>query len=158
MSEIIKNIVVVDDDGTLEGIFTSEIFPNEDTQEMTVYIRNKSLMDYAEKCISHFNSLSDDITDEICHGLIESCQEDYGVNEDFELPEFENVRDILNYCWFNTMTVDIPENDGINYAVGGESDWGEVVGFTIKNGVLVYVGFDYEEYLYNDYENYEKYL
>ncbi|MDE5556621.1 MAG: hypothetical protein K2J32_02830 [Ruminococcus sp.] len=145
MNEIIKNIIVIDDNGTLEGSFTSEIFPNDDTQEMTIYIRNKSLMNYAEKCINHFNSMPDSMIDEICHGLIESCHlSDY---PDFELPELENVRDILNYCWFTTLTVDKPKNDGISYTVEGEGDWEEVVGFVIKNGNVSYVGVDYEEYI-----------
>lgn len=142
---MINDIIVVDDEGTLEGSFTSEIFPNDETQEMTVYIRNKSLMDYAEKCINHFNSMPDEMIDEICHGLIESCHlSDY---DDFELPELENVRDILDYCWFTTLSVDNPENDGISYTVEGEGDWGEIVGIVIKNGSLAYVGQDYEEYL-----------
>ena len=143
MNDIIKNIIVVDDEGTLEGTFTSEIFPNDETQEMTVYIRNKSLMDYAEKCINHFNNI--DMIDEICYGLIESCH--LSDCEDFELPELEDVRDILNYCWFTTLSVDKPENDGISYTVEGEGDWGEVVGFVIKDSSLAYVGQDYEEYL-----------
>lgn len=145
MNDIIKNIIVVDDEGTLEGTFTSKIFPNDETQEMTVYIRNKSLMDYAEKCINHFNNMPDSVIDEICHWLIESCHlSDY---DDFELPELENVRDILNYCWFTTLYVNKSENDGISYTVEGEGDWGEIVGIVIKNGSLAYVGQDYEEYL-----------
>ncbi|MDE5862475.1 MAG: hypothetical protein K2H28_09825 [Ruminococcus sp.] len=144
MNEIIKNIIVVDDNGTLEGTFTSEIFPNEDTQEMTIYIRNKSLMDYAEKCINRFNSMSDDMVDEICRRIIKNLQ---FIGADFELSEFENVRDILNYCWFTTMIVDTPKNDGISYIIEGEGEWGEVIGFVIKNGSLEYVGSDFEEYL-----------
>ncbi|MDE6780040.1 MAG: hypothetical protein K2J40_01085 [Ruminococcus sp.] len=140
MNEIIKNIIVVDDDGTLEGTFTSEIFPNDETQEMTVYIRNKSLMDYAEKCINHFNSMPDDMIDEICRRIIKNLQ---FIGADFELSEFENVRDILNYCWFTSMTVDVPEDDGISYIIEGEGEWGEVVGFVIKNGSISYVGDDY---------------
>ena len=156
MNETIKNIIVVDDEGTIEGTFTSKIFPNEDTQEMTVYVSNKSLMDYAEKCINHFNTMPDNMIDEICHGLIESYQEDYGVNKDFKLPELENIRNILNYCQFNTMIVYNMKNDSINYAVSGESDWRKFVGFVIKDSTIVYVGFDYEEYLYHD--DMDKYL
>lgn len=140
MNDIIKNIIVVDDEGTIEGTFTSEIFPNDETQEMTVYIRNNSLMDYAEECINHFNNMPDDMIDEICRRIIKNLQLN---GADFELPEFENVRDILNYCWFTTLTVDNPENDGISYTVEGEGEWGEVVGFVIKNGNVSYVGENY---------------
>lgn len=145
MSKIIKNLEkVAPDEEILEGNFISRIFINEDGNELFVYIRNSNIIDYAEKCIEHFNSLSDDLIDEICHGLIESC---HLSDEDFELPELENVREILEYCWFTSMIVDVPEDDEISYVIEGEGDWGEVVGFVIKNGTLAYVGADYEEYL-----------
>lgn len=142
---MIENLeLLAPDEEILEGTFRSNFFRNEDVNELSVYIRNGKIIDYAEKCIEHFNSLSDDVIDEICHGLIESC---HLSDEDFELPELENVRDILQYCWFTSMTVDVPEDDGISYVIEGEGDWGEVVGFVIKNGSLAYVGVDYEEYL-----------
>lgn len=145
MSKLIKNLEkVASDEEMLEGTFKSSFFQNEDANELVVCIRNGEIIDYAEKCIKHFNSLSDDIIDEICHGLIESC---HLSDEDFELPEVEDVREILEYCWFTSMIVDVPEDDGISYVIGGEGDWGEVVGFVIKNGTLAYVGVDYEEYL-----------
>lgn len=136
MNEIIKNITVSYDDGTLEGTFTSKIFPNDNTQEMTIYIRNKSLIDYAEKCINHFNSMSDDMVDGICRRIIKILK---FIGADFELSEFENVRDILEYCWFTSMIVYVPEDDEISYVIEGEGEWGEVVGFVIKNGTLAYV-------------------
>lgn len=138
------NDIIINDDGTLEGTFTSEIFPNDETQEMIVYLRNKSLMDYAEKCINHFNSMPDDMVDEICRKIIENLK---FTGADFELSEFENVRDILNYCWFTAMVADTPKNDSISYIIEGEGEWGEAVEFVIKDGSLVYVGADYEEYL-----------
>lgn len=145
MSEIIKNLeLIAPDEEIIEGTFISNFFHNEDVNELSVCIRNGEIIDYAEKCIEHFNSLSDDVIDEICHGLIESC---HLSDEDFELPELENVRKILEYCWFTSMTVDVPEDNRISYVIEGESDWGEVVGFVIKNGSLAYVGVDYEEYL-----------
>lgn len=141
--ELIRNLSANLPDGSiLEGTFTSRIFRNENSAEMLIYFNS---LDYAEDCIEHFNSLSDYVIDEICHGLIESCH--LSDDENFELSEFENVRDILDYCWFTSMTVDVPENDGISYVIEGEGDWGEVVGFVIKNGILAYVGVDYEEYL-----------
>lgn len=143
---MIKNLNKVDSDSEImEGTFKSNFFRNEDVNELSVYIRNGEIIDYAEKCIEHFNSLSDDVIDEICHGLIESCH--LSDDEDFELPELEDIRYIFDYCWFISMTVDIPEDDKISYVIEGEGDWGEVVGFVIKNGSLDYVGADYEEYL-----------
>ncbi len=122
----------------MEGTFTSSFFSNDGEKELVVCIKTGDIIDYTEKCIEHFNSLPDDVIDEICEGIIESCEEEY---------ELENVRDILEYCWFTSMMIDVPEDDGISYIIEGEGDWGEVVGFVIKNGSLAYVGADYEEYL-----------
>lgn len=132
------------DEKVMEGTFTSRFFKNEDGYKLSVYIKNIEIIDYAEKCIEHFNSMPDDMIDEICRRIIKNLKL---TGADFELSEFENVRDILNYCWFTSMTVDVPENDGISYVIEGEGDWGEVVGFVIKNGSLAYVGADIEEYL-----------
>lgn len=132
------------DEKIMEGTFTSRFFKNEDSYKLSVYIRNGKIIDYAEKCIEHFNSMPDDMIDEICQRIIKSLKL---IGADFELSEFENVRDILNYCWFTSMTVDVTEDDGISYVIEGEGDWGEVVGFVIKNGTLAYVGVDFEEYL-----------
>ena len=143
---MIKNLEkIAPDEEILEGDFISTFFQNEDCNELSVYIKNGDIIDYAEKCVEHFNSLPDDVIDEICHGLIESC---HLSDEDFELPELKDVREILDYCWFFELDVDEPENDdSISYVVGGEGEWGEVVGFVIKDNKLVYVGMDYEEYL-----------
>ncbi|MDE5569445.1 MAG: hypothetical protein K2I82_02185 [Ruminococcus sp.] len=139
MSKMIKNIEkIAPDEEILEGTFKSNFFRSDIDDELSVCIRNSEIIDYAEKCIEHFNSLPDDVIDKICEGIIESCEEEY---------ELENVRDILEYCWFTSMAVDVPENDGISYVIDGEGEWGEVVGFVIKNGSLAYVGIDFEEYL-----------
>ncbi|MDE6788710.1 MAG: hypothetical protein K2J47_05245 [Ruminococcus sp.] len=139
MSKMIKNIEkIAPDEEILEGTFKSNFFRSDIDDELSVCIRNGEIIDYAEKCIEHFNSLPDDVIDKICEGIIESCEEEY---------ELENVRDILEYCWFTSMAVDVPENDGISYVIDGEGEWGEVVGFVIKDGSLAYVGIDFEEYL-----------
>lgn len=139
MSKLIKNLTkIAPNEEILEGTFTSRFFSSDEGNELAVCLRNGDIIDYAEKCVEHFNSLPDDVIDKICEGIIESCEEEY---------ELENVRDILEYCWFYDLAVDVPESDGISYVVGGEGEWGEVVGFAIKDGTLVYVGVDYEEYL-----------
>lgn len=136
---MIKNLQkIAPDEEILEGTFTSNFFRNDGDNEFVVCIRNGEIIDYAEKCIEHFNSLPDDVIDEICEGIIEICEKEY---------DLISVRDILDYCWFCDMTVDVPENDGISYVIGGEGDWGEVVGFVIQDGTLAYAGTDYEKYL-----------
>ena len=40
-------------------------------------------------------------------------------------------------------------DDEIAYAVEGEGEWGENIGFVIKNDSVVYVGADYLEHMEN---------
>lgn len=145
---MIKDLRIIDPPmGIAGGSFKSKIFKNDSTDELSICLRNLSLADYAEKCIEHFNFMHENMVDEICRGIIKCCEQG-GISEDFELPEIEKAKDILEYCWFFELTVDIPENDEISYLVEGEGDWGEIIGIVIKNGSLAYVGADYEEYLY----------
>ena len=66
-------------------------------------------------------------------------------SRDFELPELETAREILEYCWFTTL-IAVNSGNGISYIMEGEGEWGEVIGFVIRNGELVYVGTDYFDF------------
>ena len=37
--------------------------------------------------------------------------------------------------------------DELAYVVEGEGDWGEVIGFAVKNDEIIYVGTDYFDYM-----------
>lgn len=100
------------------------------------------MVETAEKCVEAFNSLPQDTITEICKEII-VCAEQGGIAEDFELPELEKPTDILEYCWFIALYA-LGEN---SYIVEGEGDWGEVIGFVIKNGRLIYTGVDYTDYM-----------
>lgn len=130
-----------------EGNFESNFFRNDENgKTLWICIENSDILEYAEKCVESFNNLSDSVITEICKGIVD-CAKSGGINEDFELPTFENPIDILNYCWFTTLRVSVPDDENqISYVVEGEGDWGEVVGFVIKNNKLVYVGVDYDDY------------
>ena len=87
---------------------------------------------------------------EICQRLIHCAQEGNGLDEEFELSALDNSRDILNYCWFVALYADMNSTgDEIAYAVEGEGEWGENIGFVIKNGSVVYVSADYLEHMEN---------
>lgn len=128
----------------MTGNFKSRFFRNEKGSELSVHITDSSLIEYTEKCIKHFNSMSDDMIDEICEGIIEDYNilTDLGMNDDFELPELENIRDILNYCQFSDFTA-YSEYDGLTYLVAGYGDWRENIGFIVENGKVGYVGSNY---------------
>lgn len=39
------------------------------------------------------------------------------------------------------------EEDEIAYVVEGEGDWGDVIGFVVKDNKVIYVGTDYFSYM-----------
>ena len=136
-----------------EGRFNSKFFRNDENEkELIVYANseNSDFMECAEKCVAAFNNLSEPVINEICQKLISCAQTGDGLNEEFELPTLDNPLDILNYCWFVALYVDMGDKDGkIAYAVEGEGEWGENIGFVINNDSIVYVGTDYLDYMEN---------
>lgn len=135
------------------GRFNSKFFRNDEGgDEFIVYANSDDpdFMESAEKCVDSFNSLSESVINEICQKLISCAQEGDGLDEEFELPALDNPLDILDYCWFMALYVDMKSiGDEIAYAVEGEGEWGENIGFVIKNDSVVYVGADYLEHMEN---------
>lgn len=126
----------------MEGTFRSRIFKDDGDDRLLVYFDSITIKDYAEKCIEHFNNMSDEMIDLICSGIIK-CAEVGGVNEEFELPEIENVRDILKYSWFTSLFIDIPKGDEVAYTVSGEGEWGEAIDVVVRGNKVLYVGYDF---------------
>ncbi|MDE6034485.1 MAG: hypothetical protein K2G36_01045 [Ruminococcus sp.] len=126
----------------IEGTFISRIFKDDGDDRLLVYFDSINIKDYAEKCIEHFNNMSDEMVDLICSGIIK-CAELGGVNEEFELPELENIRDILKYFWCTNLEIGIPERDEIAYIIDGEGEWGETVNIVIRGNRVLYVGYDF---------------
>ena len=138
-----------------EGRFNSRFFRNDENEdELIVYANsdNPDFMECAEKCVDAFNNLSESVINGICQKLISCAQEGNGLDEEFELPALDSPLDILDYCWFMALYVDMESKDNeIAYAVEGEGEWGENIGFVIKNDRVVYVGTDYLDYMENAY-------
>ncbi len=136
------------EDGVCEGCFKSKFFhDDENGDELSVYVQSPNLIECAEKCVEAFNNLTGSEINEICKGAI-SCAKEGGINEEFVLPELENVLDILNYCWFTQLYVNmLSQEDEIAYVVEGEGDWGEAIGFAVKNNKVIYVGVDYFDFM-----------
>lgn len=107
-----------------EGSFQSKFFQDDEHKHrLSIYINDDRLKECAEKCVESFNNLTDSMIDEICTQLWEN------VKDEFTLPKISDVREILNYCWFEALYVDmINDDDEIAYAVEGEGDWGTEVG------------------------------
>lgn len=131
-------------DEAWEGRFKSRFFRNEDHQkDLLIYIEHSSAAGYAKKCVKSLNSLPESTVTAICEGIVQSAKQG-GLNEKWELPALERATDILQYCWFTAVYVNVPDDENnINYIVEGEGEWGEAVGFVIRQNQLAYVGQDY---------------
>lgn len=138
MIENLASCTLATDD--LVGEFRSRIFKDykSDYDYITIYLTVNTI-EYAEKCVEHFNNMPDEMVDAICKGVIKSSTQEY---------ELENVRDILKYFCFDVMYTLDSESDGIGYVVEGTGEWSKkTIGIVIKNSSLAYVGTDYLKYL-----------
>ena len=136
------------EDGACEGSFKSAFFRDDENGDMlSVYAKSPDLAECAEKCIEAFNNLTESEISEICKEII-NCAKEGGIDEGFELPALDNDLDILKYCWFTALYVNmLSKEDEIAYVLEGEGDWGEVIGFAVNNNEVVYVGTDYFDYM-----------
>lgn len=142
------------DDKTMEGTFISRIFKNDGDDRLSILLEDDTIKDYAEKCVEHFNNMSDEMIDTICKGIIK-CAEAGGLNEEFELPELKTIRDILKYCWFTNLAIFIPEGDEIAYTVEGEGEWEEGIDIAIRGNKVLYVGYDFGDSPWADEDYYK---
>lgn len=136
------------EEGVCEGSFKSTFFrDDENGNELSVYMKSPDLSECAEKCVEAFNNLAESEIGEICKEIIR-CAEEGGIDEEFELPALDNALDILKYCWFTSLYVNmLSKEDEVAYVVEGEGDWGEVIGFVVDNNKVIYVGTDYFDYM-----------
>lgn len=135
-------------DEACEGSFKSRFFrDDEGGDELNIGVISPDLSDCAEKCVEAFNNLTESDIIEICKGIINYVKES-GADEEFELPALDNPLDILNYCWFTMLYVNmLSKEDKIAYVVEGEGEWGEGFGFVMENDKLIYVGVDFFDYM-----------
>lgn len=136
------------EDGYCEGEFKSAFFKNgENGNELSVYVSNPNLSQCAEKCVEAFNNLTETEINEVCKEIIRYVKEREGY-ESFDFPILDNALDILNYCWFVSLNVNmLSDDDEISYCVEGEGDWGDLIGFVISSGKLIYVGAEYFDHM-----------
>ena len=93
--------------------------------------------------------------EDICRELMEHLEDHREALMEGGLDEADRLsdpRDILRYCWFAALYVDMAgAEDEVGYVVEGEGDWGEPVGFAVKGDRVTYVGPDYLEAMENPY-------
>ncbi len=136
------------EEGVCEGSFKSKFFRDDENSDvLNIGVQSPDLIECAEKCVEAFNNFTEYEINEICKEII-NCAKEGSINEGFELPTLENALDILNYCWFTTLYVNmLSQEDEISYVVEGEGDWGDVIGFVVNNNKVIYVGTDYFDYM-----------
>ena len=136
------------EEGFCEGSFKSDFFRDDENSDiLCVYVKSSDLTECAEKCVESFNNLTESEISGICKEII-NCAKEGGIDKEFELSALDNVLDILNYCWFTALYVNmLSKKDEIAYVIEGEGAWGEVIGFAVKNNKVIYVGTDYLAYM-----------
>lgn len=139
------------EEGFCEGVFESNFFcDDEGGNELSVMAKSPDLSECAEKCVEAFNNLSESEISKICKLIIEHIKEN-DMNEEVDLNSLDDELDILNYCWFTTMYVNmLSTQDEIAYVIEGEGDWGDVIGFAVNKDKVIYVGIEYFDYMKNE--------
>lgn len=113
-----------DDDGALEAVFDSRHADD----EMELLAAPNVGGEYLQKCMEHFENLSNELLDALCEALCRYCED---IRDDAEdvfgnlgLPETITGREILNYCCPSCLSVEAPPSeDIIGYSVEGNCDW-----------------------------------
>ena len=136
------------EEGYCEGIFESMFFKDDEGEsQLSIMAKSPDLVESAKKCVEAFNHLSESEIRKICELIVNHIKES-GLDEEVDLSSLEDENDILNYCWFTTMYVNMLSNqDEIEYVIEGEGDWGDVIGFVVRNDKVIYVGVNYFDYM-----------
>ena len=107
-----------------EGRFESAFFRNDENEGELIVYADSSNPDYrecSERRVEAFNALPEAAVREIC-GQLAACAEEGGLDEADGLSD---PQDILQYCWFAALYVDMAgAEDEVGYVVEGEGDWG----------------------------------
>lgn len=104
-----------------------------------VFADNLSLIGYAERCITAFESISDEALDRILSGLADVFRES-GIEK---VQSIANEREVLSVCRSVSMYVCVPNDDSrLLYVVECKADGGKV-GFVMLEDNPVYIGKDY---------------
>lgn len=97
---------------------------------MEVWIENTVEMDYVEKCIENFETLTDDIIDKICERacayykfMLEEWNDEFVKEITEKIPSNIVGRDILRYIEEPIIFIFAPKGDGIGYVIEGRCEW-----------------------------------
>lgn len=142
-------ITNAENDLFIEGTFHSTLF----NCEIGINIDPEVDMEYAEMCVEHFNSLSDDMIDEFCEMAIRYCEfmreewADFGYDDIVEeientIPKKVEGRNILQFISSPTMYIMPPEQNIPGYSIECDCIWEPEHGldWIIRENKNLYVG------------------
>ena len=115
---MIKNIY--SDDKNSAGTFMHN------GKELKVFFPN-GLEKYAEKCIEHFNNLSDEDMLEMCRGIHTAYKERNTIfARRFTIPRTKRIEDMFEYCEFESMEISGKYSEEPSYFLHVMSKWGHL--------------------------------
>ena len=121
-----------DEDGAMEAVFDSRHAGG----DMELLVSPNVSEEYVEKCVQHFENISEELLDKICAALCRYCEDvrddAQDVFGDLGIPETVTGREILDYCCPSSLIVDTPPSEEvIGYSVEGGCDWEPEHGFQV---------------------------
>jgi hypothetical protein len=135
----------------LEGIFFSKIF----NKDIRVAIDEDSSVEFAESCIDYFNSLSENIVDDVCAASIRYCN-DFLEAIGQEAKIFKSERDVLQLVYPSSLIVPYPEQGEkpvVRMELNCEWEVEHGMEIIIRDGQLLYLGAFNGEDPWYDYES-----
>ena len=123
-----------EDDCFNSGYIESKVF----NKKMKVWIENTVDMEYAEKCVSDFQSLKDEVIDKICERIsayhkymLDEWDDDFVEEINEKVPNDISGREILNYVEDPEIYIFPPEGEGVGYIIEGCCEWEPEHGISI---------------------------
>ena len=108
------------------GFIESKLF----NKRMEVWIENTVDIEYAEKCVSNFLSLSEETIDRICERIsayhkfmLEEWNDEFVAEINKKVPCDASGREMLKYIDNPAIYIFPPEGEGIGYIIDGKCEW-----------------------------------
>ena len=123
----------------LEGKVSFDLF----NKTIDVLMDEEIDLDYANLCAEALNNLDEKTIDNLCQYSINYCIDFCYEVGDEEAPEFDSIRDVLDYINPSLLIIDVPkEKDKIVIHLELNCEWEIEHGleWTINNGEILYVG------------------
>lgn len=141
-----------------KGRFANEgeiYFPLFDTN-ILVYVDFDVPLTYADKCVTHLETLSDSVIEALCKGAVNYCESfrDFFEECEIDIPEGMNGRDILKYITPKILIIEAPAEDIPAFHMECSCEWEieHAMEWTVRGDEVLYVGGFGDEHPWRDRE------